>query len=131
MAISHDGYDFENQHHGDIRPTSPPRLQLVVAEFAGLDGESHLVGGLTGRELTCRYLMDGYASRTALKTATDAIHAQTGQLTGTITITGNLARTIPKCTFLGFVHEEGRYDGSGVNGWFVRGLLIWRQRQIS
>lgn len=128
MAIAFGLFVFTHDH-GDVMPLEPPQLPITVAQFAGVKGESHIVDEPKGRDLVCRYTMDGFVSRAALDDAINLIHAEAGKQ-GTIEISGNLAREIPNCTFLGFVHQEAFIDGSGVNGFVVRGLLRWRQRRV-
>lgn len=129
MAITHGSFVFTHDH-GDVAPFGPLDMAVSIGQFAGVKGESHIVDKPKGRELGCRYTMDGFETRAALEAAIKQIHDHQGE-DGTITITGNLARELPKCTFVGFAHGEAFWDGSGVNGWVVRGMLRWRQRDYS
>lgn len=130
MAISHDGYTFAGlTHHGDI--VSPPaETPVVTGQFFGVKGEGMIVGERYGRDLMCQAHLVGYENAANLKAAIQAIRNKQGKLTGTITVTGNLAQTLQSCTFLEVQEPEpgAMYDASGVNGWHQQIVLKWRQR---
>lgn len=131
MSLSHDGYNFGGSGlHADIVP-GPWEPQLVVESFFGVAGEAHLQGATGGRDLVCEYDLTGFGSSTALGNQLVAIDAQILQLVGTLTISGNISGTYPKCTFLGYERRPMFFDGSGVNGWCCFGRLLWRQRAQS
>lgn len=128
MSLSQDSFAFESSsYHGDIVP-GPWNPQIVVEEFFGVAGEAHLNGAWGGRDLRCDYDLIGYASSTALNAAILRIDAKINQLTGTLTIAGNISHSFPKCSFLGYERGPMFLDGSGINGWCCFGRLHWRQR---
>lgn len=133
MALTQDGFTF-GQKHGTVVAQTPADLFLVVHQFAGVLGESHLVGYTFGRDLGCDLTLDGFATLDDLNDALNLIDRQAGVLTG------DLALTVPAgppvvyrgCTFLGFARFPPGpfYDGSGRWGWVCFGRLLWRQRSI-
>lgn len=131
MALSHDGYSFESADHDPILPASEHELPIVVGQFFGVNGESHIIGEPVGRELFCAITLDGYNTNTLLQAAINTLSSKAGQLTGTLTETiSSNSRTFSQCTFLGFFPSGPPFvDGSGVNGWVQSGFLRWRQRK--
>jgi len=130
MGLSHDGYTFGgSSFHGDIVAESDVQAELVEEKFFGLAGAVHVLGAPGGRTLHCQYDLVGY-TQVNLGNQLLAISQKVTALVGTLTITGNIGGTYPKCTFLGYVHEPQFFDGSGVNGWCCFGRLFWRQRSL-
>lgn len=138
MSLSHDGYDFNAPLHDPIVTPDSPELQIVVSQFMGVEGESHLIGKKGGCDLFARVLFRDYSTPTLLKTDIDEVISKVGTLTGTLTETlnGN-TRTFTHCTFLGLMEipppgggQTGMFrDGSGVHGWIQYAILRWRKRQ--
>lgn len=130
MSLSHDSFTFGGSSlHGDIVPQGSFQPQLLTEEYFGVKGEAHLIGETGGRSLTCDYTLSGFASAALLQTAIENINAKIGELTGTLSVSGNMTLTFAGCTFVGFEHQAKFLDGSGVNGWCVHGRLHWRQRE--
>lgn len=130
MALSQDGFTFAGlTHHGDIIP-APAETPIVQGKFFGVQGEGNIVGERYGRDLICEVHLTGYASASALKAAIDTIRAKQGKLTGTITVTGNLAQAVTSATFLEVseLPPGVMKDASNVNGWHARCTLRWRKR---
>lgn len=130
MSLSHDGYAFGGSSlHGDVVPQGSFQPQLIAEEFFGVKGEAHLLGETGARDLVCEYTLSGFASAALLKVVLDEIDSKVGELTGTLTQSGNINVTYVKCTFVAYERGNMFLDGSGVNGWVCRGRLRWRQRQ--
>lgn len=130
MALSHDGFTFADlTHHGDLI-SAPSETPVKTGQFFGVKGEGQIVGERYGRDMVCRVHLKGYANAAALKTAIQSIRDKQGKLTGTLTVTGNLAQTIASVTFLEIQEPEpgAMRDASGVNGWHQQCVLKWRQR---
>lgn len=125
--LIHGNYLFSSAFHGDIIP-GPWDAQIVQEAFFGVSGEAHLVGFTGGRDLICNYDIIGALTSTLLGQQLVAIDQVILQLTGDLTINGNIVGVYPKCTFLGYERAPMFFDGSGVNGWCVFGRLRWRQR---
>lgn len=129
MSISHDGITFG----GDATPfqQGPVLAPIQVEAYPGLIGESHLIDPVKGAEFWCAYTLKGYASAAAIHAAIASLQRYAGQLTGTVTRTGNAAATIANCTYLGFeITEPPRAVWGTTSGWMARGILRWRQRRI-
>ena len=94
-------------------------------------GEGHLIDEPKGQPIACRCTLHDYATHDALQDAIDEINSQAGKLTGTLTVTGNVAHEVAKCTFLGFELERTFYDGSNVHDWTAFGRLHWIRRAPS
>lgn len=131
MSLAQNGFAFFSHDHGIITPEGPFETPIVTGQFFGVLGESHIIGETFGRNISCDYIMRGYASHGALATDLATLAAYQGNLVGnlTMTISANTT-TFPKCTFLGVVHSpRGAFlDGSGVHGWVLFARLLWRQR---
>lgn len=132
MSLSHDSYTFESlTDHGDIVAQTPKELPIVRGQFFGVKGEGALIGETYGRDVECRAHLFGYNSVALLKAAIGRIRDRQGKLTGTLTVTGNLAQVHQEMTFVEVIEPPpgARYDGSGVNGWHQEIILRWRQRK--
>eukprot|EP00913_Durusdinium_trenchii_P028459 g26687.t1 len=127
MPLSHGGYNFlGNTTHGDVVPAGPFELSDVRTKFFGVIGESEIRGEPGGRDLTCRMTLRGYASETALIAAFNEIASKANQLTGTLTVTGNLAKTFGNCTFKGVA--KSRTIRNAVDDTYLSEIaLTWRQ----
>lgn len=126
MSLSHDGFAFLSALHTRVEPETPYDIDIGVRQFAGVQGELHLVDETKGRNLFSLLTASGYATPALLEAALQTIHAKAGKLTGTLTADGT---TYVKCTFIGIEPIEPAFqDGSGANGWVQRVRLRWRQR---
>lgn len=124
MSITHDGTTFAGDHY-KIQ-ADMPEIEMQVAKFAAVNGESHIVGKPGGRNLWTSYTVRGFATATLLESHITAINILAGTLTGTVTnvITGE---SYGRCTFRGYEVAERFYDPGG-NAWVAQGRLVWRQR---
>jgi hypothetical protein len=132
MALSHDGYNFESiTDHTDLVSGTPAQLPIVPGQFFGVKGEAHLIGETYGQDLYCTALLFGYNTAALLKAAVKRIRDKQGKLTGTLTVSGNLAQSHAQCTFLEVIEPEpgAQYDGSGQHDWRQRIVLKWRRRR--
>lgn len=128
--ITQGAYTFGGSSlHGDIIPAQNFQPQLVIGEFFGVLGEAHLLGESSGRDLTCQYMLSGFATSALLAAQIADIESYINVLTGTVTISGNISASHRFCTFLAYDHGPMFYDGSGVNFWIVEGRLRWRQQR--
>lgn len=129
MGITQNAFNFGSNLHGDLIPAANFDPQVIVGQFFGVRGEAHLLGDISGRDLTCDFMLSGFGTSALLDAAIKTIEAQMGRLTGTVSLTGNIVTSQPNCTFLAFERGPMMIDGSGVNGWLVRGRLRWRQQR--
>lgn len=129
-TITHDGYVFPGLH-GEIQ-RGDPDAPVIVGQFVGVQGESHLLDETKGRDLRCETLLTGYATKAACDAALDAVANKANRLTGTLTEeVGAGTTTYPSVTFRGYTTIHGpRYDGSGLNGWSSKIMLRWRERAV-
>lgn len=127
MSITLGSLDTGSALHGAIRP-SVWNQSRSVQQFFGLQGEYYLLGEKHGRDLSTWCIPSGYASHEALHDAIETINDLIG-VNGTMTWTsGSDIKTFANTIFDGFETEEEPWlDGSGVNGWQVRGILKFRQ----
>lgn len=125
MSITHDSFTFS--HKAGAMRFGPVAVPVQVDRFPGIKGESVITSKPFGREFWCSYTLDGLTHSNLLSALLN-IDRNAGQLTGTVTVTGNDSQTIENAVFLGF-ERNGPYflDGSGVNGWVQRGRLRWIQ----
>lgn len=131
MSLSHSGFSFDGSH-GLIVPLQPFELPVVVGQFFGVRGESHIVGETFGRDISCDITFDGYADLEDLQADMEEIDSKIGVLTGDLTETiGGKTRTFVDCTFMGYQQSPRGpfWDGSGQNGWVIDLRLFWRQRR--
>lgn len=132
MSLSHDSFTFFSLKHSPIVAVQSFDLPLVIGQFFGVLGESHITGEPFGRELSCDLVFDGYTGGPdALETDLRTLDSKIGKLTGTLTeVLGSDTRTFPQCTFVGYqALGEPFRDGSGQNGWVLFTRLFWRQRK--
>jgi hypothetical protein len=113
--------------HGTIQPKPWDESRSVQTWF-GVTGEYHLFGRLHGRDFQAWMQFVGYTSHNLIQGAIESMNAQIGEF-GTVTYTvGSDIKTFSNCIFRGFTPEEDPWlDGSAINGWNCRGLLVWRQ----
>lgn len=133
MSLSQNSFTFLSAKHMPVIPPGMPDLPIVVGQFMGVKGESHITGELWGQDLFCDASIDGYSTKAALETSLDTLRVKAGRLTGTlIEVIGAGTRNWEQCTFIGFnIYPPGPFlDGSGVNGWVAFLRLLWRQRKV-
>lgn len=131
MSITHSSFTFFSNPSGTIQVAEPHAPPIAIGQFFGVHGESHIIGETYGADLICEYRFQGYSTIALLRTDEKTLESKIGKLKGTLTqtISGN-DRAYQQCTFLGFRPFEPPFlDGSGVNGWVMRGILLWRQRR--
>jgi hypothetical protein len=120
-------YTFGNLHGQIIE--GPYLMPVQTLTTPGLIGEAHLIDEAKSRPLSCYFRLSGYSTYGNLVSALTTLDSKIGKLVGSVILTGTLASTWPRCTFVGF--ERSRvptYDGSGQNGWWIEGQLRWIQR---
>jgi hypothetical protein len=113
--------------HGTIKP-SAWSFARSVQTFFGATGAIYLQGKLHDRELSCWCWPSAYNTHEDLQDAIETINSKIGE-SGTLTWTsGSDVKTFTNCVFDGFEPEEDPWlDGSGINGWQVKGTLKFRQ----
>lgn len=127
MSIVLGSVDTGAALHGSINPT-PWEYARTVQTFFGVVGEYHLHGRARGRDLAAWVMPTGYASHANLQTDIDALNSLVGAFGSMTWTAGADSKTFTNCIFQGFsVDEDPWYDGSGVNGWQVRGTIRFRQ----
>lgn len=96
--------------------------------FFGVEGEFYLLGAGKGRELSTWLLLYGFSTHALCHTGIDALNALIN-VNGTMTWTvGADVKTFTNTIFTGFVPDEDPWlDGSGINGWQVKGTMKFRQ----
>jgi len=123
MTITIGALDTGTHPHGSIKAGQYDAARVTQRWF-GVNGEMTLTGGISGRELSCWLILTGYASHGLL-------HAGLANLQGLANTSGTLdvdGLEFLNVIFLGFEPEEDPwYDGSGVNGWQVKGMMRFRQ----
>lgn len=131
MSLSQNSFVFFSNPSGVIQVIEPHRPVIAVGQFFGVIGESHIIGDPHGADLACEYRFQNYSTIANLRTHEKNLEARYGKLTGTLTQTiAGADRAYKQCTFIGFRSFEPPFlDGSGVNGWVMRGILLWRQRR--
>lgn len=114
--------------HGTMQ-VGPWEYARATQSFFGTVGEYYLFGGARSREISAWLQFTGYASHALLQAALATLQSNIAK-TGTVTLTiGADSTTFTNSTFEGFTPEEDPWlDGSGINGWNLRGRLKWRQR---
>lgn len=98
--------------------------------FFGTLGEYALYGKASGRWILIPWHMTGYTTLANLQAALNTLAGRLAE-TGTLTVDlgGGDSTAFNTCTFEGFEPDENPWkDGSGVNGWQVRGNLRFRQK---
>ena len=132
MALSQNGFTFGGSSKlidGALQ-SQAPTVGVQVQRVAGLNGESHLVDKPKGRVFTCNAILRGYSSAALLASALDSIDGNKGQLSGTLTVTGNAATTVPRATFIDCVRRSAPQKDANSGNWFQRIQLVWVQRRI-
>jgi len=123
MTITLGDIDTGTHPHGSIK-AGPYDYARVTQRWFGVNGEYTLAGGISGRELSCWLILTGYSSHAEL-------HAGLANLNGLANTSGTMdvdGLEFLNVIFNGFEPEEDPwYDGSGVNGWQVKGMMKFRQ----
>jgi len=123
MTITLGDIDTGTHLHGSIK-AGPYDYARVTQRWFGVNGEYTLAGGISGRELSCWLILTGYSSHAEL-------HAGLANLQGLANTSGTMdvdGLEFLNVIFNGFEPEEDPwYDGSGVNGWQVKGMMKFRQ----
>lgn len=127
MALEQDGFAFEDCEHDTLLP-GPLRTPLIIGAFNGVLGVSIIADESKEQPISCRCVLQDYDTLAELETSIDALRFQQGKLSGTLSVTGNLAREYQRCTFVAFDVERIFYDGSGVHDWCCFGRLTWLRR---
>lgn len=127
MSISLASYTFGTLTTHQCVEAGPYDFQNMVGRFFGAVGETELRDEQKGRFLRLPAIWVGYNSKALLEAGLNAIEDQSNQLHGTLTVDG---ATWQNVTFLA-LERQGQpfYDGSGVNKWCHRGMLLFRQLQ--
>jgi hypothetical protein len=131
MSLSHSGFSFFSNPSGVIEEVTPHQLPIVIQQFLGVNGESHIIGETYGCDLRCEFRFQGYNNIALLRADKKTLEGKQGKLTGTLTQTiSGSDSSYQQCTFLGFAGTGAPFlDGSGVHGWVQFGYLFWRQRK--
>lgn len=109
--------------HGSVK-VGPYDYARVTQRWFGTTGELNLLGGLSGRDLSCWLILKGYATHGLLHAGIVTLSDYANQ-SGTLDVDGLEFLNV---IFNGFTLEEDPwYDGSGVHGWQVKGMLNFRQ----
>lgn len=128
-VCSQDGYDFLTAGGGvaihDRVIPGDYDFPIAIGIFPQVPGESHLIDKAKGRDIQLPICLSGFAGQDDLDEALEEIRSKKSTNTGDLTIDETV---YPKCTFIGIQEQRRGYDGSGVNGWLLWGVLIWRQR---
>lgn len=123
VTLGAGSFNFGNPLHGTLKE-SPWDQPVAVQSYFGIKGELHLIGKAQGRDLELDIMLYNGADEAAVRTATAAIGVEQG-LSGTLTING---LTWTNVRFVSFTPSEAPWqDGSGINGWCLRGVLKFRQ----
>ena len=123
VTLGAGSFNFGAPLHGTLKE-GPWDQPVVIQSYFGIVGEQHLVGRVQGRDLELDIMLFNATDEATLRTGTNAIGAQQG-LSGTLTIN---SLTWLNVRFVGFTPQEAPFvDGSGQNGWCVRGVLRFRQ----
>lgn len=134
MSLSHSGFTYFSTQNasGTIQIVSPHDLTIVIGQFFGVVGESHIISEPGGADLACEYRFQDYASLSTLRTAERSMVGWYGKATGTLTKTGADAsvQSFRDCTFQKFQPFESPWKDAGGRGWIMRGILLWRQRRF-
>lgn len=131
MSLSHSSFSFFSLPSGVIEVISPHQLPIVIQQFLGVNGESHIIGETYGADLRCEFRFQNYNTIALLRADQRTLEGKQGKLTGTLTQTISASNsTYQQCTFLGFAPIAPVFlDGSGVHGYVQFGYLFWRQRR--
>lgn len=123
MTITLGDIDTGTHPHGSIK-AGPYDYARATQRWFGVSGEYTMTGQLSGRDLSCWLLLTGYNSHGEL-------HAGLANLQGLANTSGTLdvdGLEFLNVIFNGFELEEDPWlDGSGVNGWQVKGTMKFRQ----
>lgn len=126
-GVDDDEFHFGNFH--GVMEMQPWEMPVQSFQVPGVLGVAHLVDMTKSRHIACEIRWQGYETYALLESAIAALDAFNGVLRGTVYFTGPLEGAFPKCTFIGFERtSKARYDGSGLNGWWIEGRLHWIQR---
>lgn len=130
MSITHAGFSFTHDH-GPLKE-GPPEVNNLRYQFPGVKGEDHLDGQTKGHDITTFYNITGRSSPADLKSVIDQLRDKAGNLSGTLSVSGDFSASYGDCTFIGFYPDQlgEHWDASGINDWCCFGTLVWRSKGI-
>jgi hypothetical protein len=124
-------------------PVPPPELQAYRVHFSGVHGEHELRGGKGGRTLEIQIVLaDQWLSKLQLvEFYNQTLNRDLINTNGTLTYRyaeaegGENVQEFDDCTFQGFFEDPRQgplLDVSGTmdGGWWVRGVLVFRQNSV-
>lgn len=115
---------------GTVKPWAPGVWDVAnqVHAFFGLEGEGHLYGGRTGRDLMIPiWVYDGYSNYSSLTSKLSAIEAKIGRV-GTIAETSGVSVTFPLSKLMTMERDkQGPIPPNTHIGWSQHIVLNFRQ----
>ncbi|TWT49018.1 hypothetical protein KOR42_39340 [Thalassoglobus neptunius] len=124
MALSLGSFTFSGRYGAIVE--QPPEVAMQRIQFPGAYGEAHLLFPPGGTSLQCEYILDGLASRAALKYQVSLLHSWAGILTGTLNQDGV---TWTGVTFLGWT-PTGLPSNDPHHDYTQFGVLQFRRQVI-
>lgn len=120
--------------HGLI-VADPPQLITRRVHYVGLDGETEIESGVTGRRLYCTFLLhDEYRTVADLEVWLSILeHTIVGRHGTVATDLGETFQSFPHTTFEGFKRDPQQpaplkdYAGTIDGGWWIKGTLEFYQ----
>jgi hypothetical protein len=127
QTLSHSAIDLITTY-GIHEGEDPQEWQfnLYSGQFPGVRGETHLKDKMKGRDIPIVVRYRGFETRALLEAAMDELEDYKGN-DGSLVVDD---RTYESCTFASMRRVERTFpDGSGLHGWTVKVLLVFRQRE--
>lgn len=125
IVTTEETYNFGSLSTHQVPMLEPFEFQNHLGRFFGAVGETEIRDEQKGRWIRVPALFTEFVSKVTLEAALTTVDDKANTLHGTLTVD---SVTYSNVTFLS-LERQGQpfYDGSGVNKWIQRGVLVFRQ----
>lgn len=130
MSITLSGYTFPGSTTHQVPSEEEWENNPIYTNFYGVAGSVEIRDAEHGRMVMIEARFGGYSTPALLQAALYVVDGKAGSLNdSTLTVVlGASSCTYRNCTFVKFNRSSKmQYDGSGVNGWYIDGVLVFRQ----
>jgi len=135
--ITIDGFEFKGTHGAAV--SAPPQLRVMRKAFSGVDGESEIKGGKTGREVSVDIVVHERLNASQMEAVLGVYEYQILGRHGTLLVRADTGydQAFANTTYMGFERDPETpaplYDyANTIDGrWWIRGRLKFYQLLVT